>query len=113
MQAQAAAHHFTRRQLFVQIGIFRHIADAPARARIVRGTAHQQGLAGIGAQRAEQDLDAGALAGAVLADEAHRLAGLDDETHIIQGLDGLALALEGLVQPLHLDRFHCESCFFT
>src|SRR3990167_5204887 len=100
MQAQATADHLARCQLLVEIGVFRDIADPLTRPRVLGGAPHQQRLAAIGTQRAEENLDRGALARAILTDEADRPPQLHIEADVVERLDRLTLDLERLAQTL-------------
>ena len=76
------------------------VADPRPGARIARGPAQQQDLAGVGADQAEQHLDDARLAGAVRAEQPHDLTAVDGEGDTVdRGPPAVALA-----QPRAPDR---------
>jgi hypothetical protein len=68
--------------------------------RDVPGPAVQEDLAPVRVVGPAQDLDEGALAGAVLAHEREHLAAAQVERYVLQRVD----ARERLVDPLHLEQ---------
>src|SRR5712671_1258249 len=63
---------------------------------------------------AADDLEQGALAGAVLADDADHLSALDLEAHVLEGPELLDLvALHDLSATNEIDPFSCEIASLT
>jgi hypothetical protein len=75
---------------FVEVGVLREEADFLAALDLAAVAPEDAGAAGAGGDEAEDDLHGGALAGAVGAQEAVNLAGLDIEREIAHGGDALA-----------------------
>ena len=118
-QAAQQVDRLAAGQVGPQVHVARHVGEPPVqRHAVAPGVAAQEPrLAGVGAQQAEQDADRRRLAGAVGAEEAVHLAGLDGQVQPVErargteGLDRPDTSIAVAISPQTTPASHiCEIC---
>lgn len=88
LEAGEVAQGFRAAELRVEGHVLRQVAELAARLQAPRIVAEDPHAAFAGGQQAEDQLDGGGLAGAVVAEQAEHLAGLQAQVEPAQGGEG-------------------------
>lgn len=95
-EAAVVVEDFASGEEVGEIRVFREEAEAVAGGHGAGGVAEDGGGAAGGGGKAEEEFHGGAFAGAVGAEEAEDLAGLDREMEVFEGEEAAATPVEGV-----------------
>ena len=115
LQLEHGADVLLHGQLAEDRGLLRQVGQAQARAAVDRQALHRLAvdadLAGVGTHQADHHVEAGRLAGAVGAEQAHHLAGAHGQVHVLHDhARAVALLQAAGLQPAGGTARRCRRC---